>query len=366
MDSDPGPILLNLSIAVVLILLNGFFVAAEFAMVKTRGSRIDALAAEGNVRAKFAQKILGNLNAYLSACQLGITLTSLGLVRLLFQGLIAISEDLGVDEDLREVWRDRLAKMSAYPTFERKRRVVFRNQEAGTSYEFASKFYGLHEDWSEWSSVTAIPAMSLIYPGGQIGLFSDPKLLAIAKETMAQQARWQDDNMACFFYAAAARVGHDPKEILEKMTRLIRDRTHPNMTYDLKGGGIENFNTVPAALVEMLAQSFQGKLCVFACWPDDVDAKFGGFVAYGNFLVSAEKRGGEVSYVRVASRRGRELTLVNPWPGRAVRVYRDGADAGMAEGDELVFATSPGETICIAPDGVAYDEIVRRLHRPLD
>jgi len=71
--------LLNLSIAVVLILLNGFFVAAEFAMVKTRGSRIDALAAEGNVRAKFAQKILGNLNAYLSACQLGITLTSLGL-----------------------------------------------------------------------------------------------------------------------------------------------------------------------------------------------------------------------------------------------------------------------------------------------
>lgn len=71
--------MLNLSIAVVLILLNGFFVAAEFAMVKTRGSRIDALAAEGNVRAKFAQKILGNLNAYLSACQLGITLTSLGL-----------------------------------------------------------------------------------------------------------------------------------------------------------------------------------------------------------------------------------------------------------------------------------------------
>jgi len=79
LGSEPGPLLLNLSIALVLVLLNGFFVAAEFAYVKARSSRIDALAAEGNVRAKFASGILGNLNAYLSACQLGITLTSLGL-----------------------------------------------------------------------------------------------------------------------------------------------------------------------------------------------------------------------------------------------------------------------------------------------
>jgi CBS domain containing-hemolysin-like protein len=66
-------------LAFVLVLLNGFFVAAEFAMVKARSSRIEALALEGNIRAKFASRILGNLNAYLSACQLGITLTSLAL-----------------------------------------------------------------------------------------------------------------------------------------------------------------------------------------------------------------------------------------------------------------------------------------------
>jgi len=71
--------LVNLFIALVLVLLNGFFVAAEFAMVKVRGSRIDALALEGNLRARFASSILSNLNAYLSACQLGITLTSLAL-----------------------------------------------------------------------------------------------------------------------------------------------------------------------------------------------------------------------------------------------------------------------------------------------
>ncbi|MDF2723640.1 MAG: hypothetical protein K0Q59_3315, partial [Paenibacillus sp.] len=79
MDSDPGPIILNLSLALVLVLLNGYFVAAEFAMVKARSSRIDAMALEGNIRAKYASRILGDMNAFLSACQLGITLTSLAL-----------------------------------------------------------------------------------------------------------------------------------------------------------------------------------------------------------------------------------------------------------------------------------------------
>lgn len=76
---DPEPILLNLTIALVLVILNGFFVAAEFAMVKVRISRIEALVEEGNMKARFAKSILTNLNAYLSACQLGITLTSLAL-----------------------------------------------------------------------------------------------------------------------------------------------------------------------------------------------------------------------------------------------------------------------------------------------
>ncbi|TVY10328.1 hemolysin family protein [Paenibacillus cremeus] len=71
--------MLNVVLILVLVLLNGFFVAAEFAMVKVRNSRIDALAQTGNLTARFAQTITNNLNAYLSACQLGITLASLAL-----------------------------------------------------------------------------------------------------------------------------------------------------------------------------------------------------------------------------------------------------------------------------------------------
>src|ERR1043165_2901157 len=63
----------------VLVAANGFFVAAEFALVGVRASRIETLAAAGNGAAKRLMGLLQNLNAYLSASQLGITLASLAL-----------------------------------------------------------------------------------------------------------------------------------------------------------------------------------------------------------------------------------------------------------------------------------------------
>ncbi len=62
-----------------LVLLNGFFVAAEFAIVKVRASQIELKVKEGSQVAKVAKHIVGNLDAYLAATQLGITLSSLGL-----------------------------------------------------------------------------------------------------------------------------------------------------------------------------------------------------------------------------------------------------------------------------------------------
>ena len=69
----------NLFLLVILIGLTAFFVGAEFAVVKLRMSRIDQLIAEGNKKAVIAKKVAGDLDYYLSACQLGITVTALGL-----------------------------------------------------------------------------------------------------------------------------------------------------------------------------------------------------------------------------------------------------------------------------------------------
>src|SRR5471032_261181 len=65
--------------ALILVLLNGFFVAVEFAMVKLRSTRVDAIAKKNGWRGHILRTVHSQLDAYLSACQLGITLASLGL-----------------------------------------------------------------------------------------------------------------------------------------------------------------------------------------------------------------------------------------------------------------------------------------------
>jgi CBS domain containing-hemolysin-like protein len=69
----------SLFLVAVFIACTAFFVASEFAIVKVRSSRIDQLVSEGNKRAIAAKKVISNLDGYLSATQLGITITSLAL-----------------------------------------------------------------------------------------------------------------------------------------------------------------------------------------------------------------------------------------------------------------------------------------------
>jgi len=86
MDPSPGLSLATIFadfgmilFALILVLLNGFFVAAEFAMVKLRSTRVEAIAEQHGWRGHILRTVHSQLDAYLSACQLGITLASLGL-----------------------------------------------------------------------------------------------------------------------------------------------------------------------------------------------------------------------------------------------------------------------------------------------
>ena len=73
------PIWLSLIFVVFFLLMNGFFVIAEFSLVRVRKSQVDLLVEEGRPGSKIAARITDNVNSYLSACQLGITLASLAL-----------------------------------------------------------------------------------------------------------------------------------------------------------------------------------------------------------------------------------------------------------------------------------------------
>jgi putative hemolysin len=70
---------LGLVAVIVLVVANGFFVATEFAIVAVRRSRLEQLAADGHRSAEAAKQVVGHLDAYIAACQLGITMASLAL-----------------------------------------------------------------------------------------------------------------------------------------------------------------------------------------------------------------------------------------------------------------------------------------------
>src|SRR5690242_19328758 len=76
---SPGVLVGKLFVIAALVGLNGFFVCCEFAIIKVRGSQLDALVEEGSAKAKAVKHVRGHLDAYLSATQLGVTLASLAL-----------------------------------------------------------------------------------------------------------------------------------------------------------------------------------------------------------------------------------------------------------------------------------------------
>ena len=76
--------------AFFLVMINGFFVAAEFALVKVRDTQLQPLALSGNRRARLTRTILGKLDPYLGACQLGITMASLLLTKVGEPAFVAI------------------------------------------------------------------------------------------------------------------------------------------------------------------------------------------------------------------------------------------------------------------------------------
>jgi hypothetical protein len=274
---------------------------------------------------------------------------SLGFVRFLLQGTIDISTALGVDADQRAIWQDRLANLSAFPTFTyppppNSGKTVFRYTENG-------------RDWYPSNTV----GIQHIYPASQIGLDSDATLLTTAQNMIDAMARWSDSNGTETFYPAAARVGHDPADILTHLDAWVQGNSYPNLCIHTGGGGVENFNTVPSTISEMLLQSFQGKLHVFANWVTSSDARFGNLRAWGGFLVASRLQGGTVQYIRIASEQGQPVTVVNPWAGMAVRLYRDGVDAGTLNGAEVMFPTSKGEVVTLVPDGTTYADVMSRL-----
>ncbi len=254
-------------------------------------------------------------------------MNELGFVRATFQGLIDMSKVLDVDAGSRPKWQDILDHLSPYPTGERDGKTVFLTAEGS-----------LPSHLEEWGTLA-------IWPAGQIGLGSDPKLLEIARNTVAGR----EFNGFPLYPPVLARIGYDPASILKGLSEMCQKNGYPNGYIYFLGGGVETASTVPSTIDEMLLQSHQQVLRLFPVWPREMDAHFNHLRAYGAFLVSGELSKGAVKGVVIESEKGRPCTLQNPWHGKAIALTRNGHAAETLTGDTVTFKTTPGERIAIMP-----------------
>ena len=264
---------------------------------------------------------------------------SLGLIRMVMRTALDMSAALGTDSERREKWQHIQSHLSPFPTqtWPTNGKTIFRYTEKGLAW-FHSNALGI------WH----------IFPAGAIGLESDPKLLEISRNTIGAmeegdvyhpyQTRWYDGNAQSSWYPVLARIGYEPRAILAGLRGVP---FFPNGMVINRWHGIENCSIFPNTINEMLLQSHQDVLRLFPCWPKEKDARFGTLRAYGAFLVSAELKNGEVGPVSILSEKGRDCTLVNPWPGNAVTLVRNGQVAEILSGERFTFKTTAGETIAL-------------------
>lgn len=219
-------------------------------------------------------------------------IVSLGLVRMVMKCILDMSRELDIDSDKRAIWQNILENISEFPTFIKHGKRCFRYTEKGM----------------RWRNDNTV-GLQHIYPISQVGLGSDKKLLKIATNTYFINDRRMDDNGSNSYLPAGARLGVDPKYLIDGLKMNIKEFALPNMLFKHHGGGIEHLTTVPATINEMLMQSHEGIIRLFPCWNRKDDAAFENLSADGAFLVSSELKNGKIASLKIKSLAGRKCTL---------------------------------------------------------
>ncbi len=219
-------------------------------------------------------------------------INSLGLVKLLFNGVYDMAKELGLNSEKYALWEDIIANLSDFPTFIKHGKKCFRYSKRGIR-------------WRDDNTV----GLQHIYPASQIGFSSDEKMLKIAKNTYFINDRRLDDNGSNSYLPAGARIGVDPKFLIDGLHMNIKEFGLPNRLFRHHGGGIEHLTTVPVTVNEMLMQSYEGIIRLFPCWDKKMSASFENLRADGAFLVSAELKNKEIKSLKIKSLKGRPCNV---------------------------------------------------------
>ena len=96
----------------------------------------------------------------------------------------------------------------------------------------------------------------------------------------------------------------------------------------------------------------ESEIRMFPVWPKNKDARFENIRCWGAFLVSSELNQGKVQYVKIHSERGRDCKIINPWPGKNVKLCRNGHTEQNLNGDRFCFETEIDETIMLVQEEI--------------
>ena len=263
---------------------------------------------------------------------------SLGLVNMLFKGIMDVSDFLQVDKARHEKWTYILAHMSKYP--------MGINDDGRLSLKSMERGPGNVE--APVRGTNRITIHGLVVPSGVVGPLTDPEINAIM---LSDISRWKDNKRGRggwgsggfeTVYPGAIRVGYDAGIVIEEMKERLE--THlPNLWV---GGCLETVSGVPHAINEMLMQSYEGVVRIFPNWTGK-DARFRDLRAYGAFLVSSSMSNGEIPSVTIKSEKGRVCKIENPWKGSQVQVNFSGGKKEIYEGDFISVPTSINEILTL-------------------
>ncbi len=257
-------------------------------------------------------------------------ITALAFLRRFYQGMIDMTLALnaaGVDTGYGDAdvarWKDFLVNMADFPMSFAYGRKVLAWSEA-TLNPFLTE-----QDW----------VLYPVFPGEQIGLSSDPKLLNVARNTLVVKPQYYVEwlNNPPQIFSMAARLAHHPPEIIRRCRGYFRSIGVNNFR---SGGGNVEGAGVAEGINAMLLQSQEGFLRLFPCWHYP-EGKFVTIRAAGAFLVSATKKDGVCQPITIVSEKGKPCSLLNPWLGRTLAI-----DDGQGNKPEVAIDQRPYGQIC--------------------
>jgi hypothetical protein len=277
----------------------------------------------------------------------------------IFPAVIHASEILGVDADLRPVWKEFADNLSPLPLSSDYPDLA----KPGIPHVFARSLLPVVQgDGSRHPDPNTMPVwfFDLCNLNG-----SNPEMTKIAQSTFDSYFPEGINsktrvNVLSKLPVTGTMLGRKeatkyliPNQILTEEAEVMPNRMDLREGYQT--ASVQRLGRAADALHNALCQSappWPGKdpvIQIFPAWPDDWEAEFK-LLCRGNFLLTASFRNGKTESVEILSQSGLPCVMKNPWYKKSVIIFREGKRAGSLNGDMLKFKTSKGEMIKLLPE----------------